>query len=74
MLELDISPRTLAKDLSVAQHQMLEIGRAVSRNAKVIIMDEPTSSLTNKETRTLFKVIRSLKERGIAIFLSLIHI
>ena len=68
MLELDISPRTLAKDLSVAQHQMLEIGRAVSRNAKVIIMDEPTSSLTNKETRTLFKVIQSLKERGIAIF------
>ena len=68
MLEMDISPRTLAKDLSVAQHQMLEIGRAVSRNAKVIIMDEPTSSLTNKETQTLFKVIRSLKERGIAIF------
>jgi ABC-type sugar transport system ATPase subunit len=68
MLELNISSRTIAKDLSVAQHQMLEIGRAVSRNAKVIIMDEPTSSLTEKETQVLFGVIRKLKEKGIAIF------
>lgn len=68
MLDMDVSPRTLAKDLSVAQHQMLEIGRAVSRKAKVIIMDEPTSSLTDKETQVLFNVIRSLKARGIAIF------
>ncbi len=68
MLELDVSPRTLARDLSVAQHQMLEIGRAVSRNAKVIIMDEPTSSLSTKETRVLFNVIRKLTAKGIAIF------
>lgn len=68
MLGVNVSARTIANELSVAQHQMIEIGRAVSRNAKVIIMDEPTSSLTQKETEILFKVIRSLKERGIAIF------
>ena len=68
LLGMDLSPRTLAKDLSVAQHQMIEIGRAVSRKAKVIIMDEPTSSLTDNETAVLFRVIRSLKEKGIGIF------
>ncbi len=68
MLELDVPVKTLAKELSVAQHQMLEIGRAVSRNAKIIIMDEPTSSLTEKETQVLFNVIRRLKEKGIGIF------
>ena len=68
MLDMDVAPTTLAKDLSIAQHQMLEIGRAVFRNAKVIIMDEPTSSLTDKETMVLFKVIRSLTERGISVF------
>lgn len=68
ILELDISPKTLAKDLSIAQHQMIEIGRAITRKSKVIIMDEPTSSLTAKETEVLFRVIRSLKEKGVAIF------
>lgn len=68
LLELDVSPKTLAKDLSIAQHQMIEIGRAITRKSKVIIMDEPTSSLTAKETEVLFRVIRSLKEKGVAIF------
>ena len=68
LLGMDLSPKTIAKDLSVAQHQMIEIGRAVSRKAKVIIMDEPTSSLTGNETAVLFRVIRSLKEKGIGIF------
>ncbi len=67
-IDMDISPRTMAKDLSIAQHQMIEIGRAITRNSKVIIMDEPTSSLTAKETEVLFRVIRSLKEKGISIF------
>ena len=66
-LDLNVSPRALARDLSVAQQQMLEIGRAISRKARVIIMDEPTSSLTDKETRILFRVIRSLTEKGIAV-------
>jgi ABC-type sugar transport system ATPase subunit len=68
MLGMDLSPRTVMRDLSVAAHQMIEIGRAVIRNVKVIIMDEPTSSLTARETRILFQVIRSLAQKGIAIF------
>lgn len=66
-LEMDISVKTLAKDLSIAQQQMLEIGRAISTDSKVIIMDEPSSSLTQKETDILFKVIRTLTIQGIAI-------
>lgn len=67
-LGMDISPKTLAKDLSIAQHQMLEIGRAITRNSKIIIMDEPTSSLTANETQVLFRVIRSLTQKKIGIF------
>ena len=68
ILNLKVSPRTLAGELSVGQQQMIEIGRALTRNARVIIMDEPTSSLSEAETETLFKIIRILqKERGIAI-------
>lgn len=67
-LGMDISPKTLAKDLSIAQHQMIEIGRAITRKSKVIIMDEPTSSLTSKETDVLFRVIRSLKKKGVSVF------
>lgn len=65
---MNISPKTLTKDLSVAQQQMIEICKAISRNAKVIIMDEPTSSLSNKEIRVLFDVIKTLKEQNIGIF------
>ncbi|MDR1318683.1 MAG: sugar ABC transporter ATP-binding protein [Treponema sp.] len=68
MLGMDLSPATIMRYLSVASHQMIEIGRAVIRNAKVIIMDEPTSSLTTRETQILFRVIRSLTEKGIAVF------
>ena len=67
LLDMDISPRTIAGDLSVGQQQMIEIGRAVTRNARCIIMDEPTSSLSEAETETLFKIIDILQKRGIAI-------
>ena len=67
ILNLDISPRTIAGDLSIGQQQMIEIGRALTRNARCIIMDEPTSSLSEAETDTLFKIIGILRERGIAI-------
>lgn len=53
--------------LTVAQKQFIEIAKALSRDAKVIVMDEPTSVLTLSETRTLFALIRSLKEKGISI-------
>ncbi len=66
-LEMPLSPKTLAGELSVGQQQMIEIGRALTRNARCIILDEPTSSLSEKETETLFKIIGILKERGIAI-------
>lgn len=71
-LEMNISERELAGNLSIAQQQMIEIARAISRDARIIIMDEPTSSLSEKEVRVLFRVIRSLKEKGIT-FLFVSH-
>ena len=66
-LEINIPIMTLARELSVSQLQSVEIAKAVSYNAKIIIMDEPTSSLTNAETRHLFKIIRRLREEGRSI-------
>ena len=66
-LGMSFSPKTIAGDLSVGQQQMIEIGRALTRNARCIIMDEPTSSLSEAETETLFKIIGILQKRGIAI-------
>lgn len=66
-LEFDIPAETLAKNLSVSQLQAIEIAKAVSYDAKVIIMDEPTSSLTVAETKHLFKIIRRLKSEGRSI-------
>ncbi len=65
--ELDISPKIEAKKLSVGNKQMVEIIRAVSLNAKIIIFDEPTSSLSEKEVEMLFRIIRKLKETGVSI-------
>lgn len=66
-LEFDIPAETLAKNLSVSQLQAIEIAKAVSYDAKVIIMDEPTSSLTVAETKHLFKIMRRLKDEGRSI-------
>ena len=66
-LEFEIEPKTLAKNLSVSQLQAIEIAKAVSYDARVIIMDEPTSSLTVAETEHLFKIIRRLKAEGRSI-------
>lgn len=63
-LEFDIPPKTLARKLSVSQLQAVEIAKAVSYNARVIIMDEPTSSLTMAETKHLFRIIEKLKSEG----------
>ena len=67
--ELDgfIKPNMKMKDLNIAQIQMMEIIKAVSYNSKVIIMDEPTSSLSDKETVTLFKIIDSLRAKKVGI-------
>ena len=66
-LEMPISPKTIAGDLSVGQQQMIEIGRALTRNARLIIMDEPTSSLSEAETDTLFRIIKKLVDKNIAV-------
>lgn len=62
-IDLHEDPKTLMVDLTVARIQMIEIAKAISYNAKLIIMDEPTSALTNKEIEQLFKIIRRLKEK-----------
>ena len=66
-LNFEISPLTLAKDLSVSQLQAVEIVKAISYDAKIIIMDEATSSLTLAETDHLFKLIKRLREEGRSI-------
>ena len=63
----DIKPTAQVRDLKIAQKQMVEIAKAISFDVKVIIMDEPTAVLTNKETEILFKLIKELAERGIGI-------
>ncbi|PAB60501.1 ribose ABC transporter ATP-binding protein RbsA [Anaeromicrobium sediminis] len=66
-LNVNIKPDDLVSTLSIGKQQMIEIGKALSLDAKIIIMDEPTDALTDKETETLFKVIRSLKAQGKSI-------
>ena len=66
-LELSIDPRIEMAKLTVAKMQMVEIAKAVSYNSEVLIMDEPTSSLTKGEVEQLFRIIRRLRERGKAI-------
>ncbi|HEX2271348.1 MAG TPA: sugar ABC transporter ATP-binding protein [Pyrinomonadaceae bacterium] len=66
-LGLDISSRTLLSKLSIAQQQLVEIARALSAGARIIIMDEPTSSLTLTETRRLLDIVRDLKSQNVSI-------
>jgi len=64
---IKINAQTKIKNLSIAEMQMVEIAKAISNNAKVIIMDEPTSALTDNEVAMLFKIIKDLKAKGVAI-------
>jgi ribose transport system ATP-binding protein len=66
-LHLDLDPRRPVAGLGVAQQQMVEIAKALSLDAKLLIMDEPTSALTDTEIKQLFTVIRRLKARGVAV-------
>jgi ribose transport system ATP-binding protein len=66
-LGLDVTPDTPLGDLSIARQQMVEIAKALSQNAKYLIMDEPTSSLTAGETARLLSVVKELSEQGVAI-------
>lgn len=66
-LDIDIDPRDKVATLSVSQMQMIEIAKAFPYDAKIVIMDEPISSLTEKEVNHLFSIIRKLKARGCGI-------
>jgi inositol transport system ATP-binding protein len=65
--EIDIRPRAVMKRLSVAQTQMVEIAKAISYDSRLIIMDEPTSAITEREVEHLHRIIRSLRASGVAI-------
>ena len=65
-LKMDINPKTIMRKMSVSERQMVEIAKAVSYNAKVIVLDEPTSSLTEREVRKLFSIVSSLREKGVS--------
>ena len=64
---IEINPKSLMRNLSIAQTQLIEIVKAISVSSKVIIMDEPTSAITQKEVKTLFEQIAQLREQGVAI-------
>lgn len=66
-LGLDLNPNTLVKKLSIAQMQMVEVVKALSKEVKLVIMDEPTSSLTSREITKLFEIVEKLKQKGVAI-------
>ena len=66
-LQMDIDPRALIGTLSVSRRQMIEIAKAVSYDAKVLVLDEPTSSLTENEVEHLFRIIKQLTGRGVGI-------
>jgi ABC-type sugar transport system ATPase subunit len=63
-LGLEISPKTYVRDLSVAKQQLVEIAKAVSYNARIIIMDEPTSALSDTEIKRLFETVAALRSEG----------
>jgi len=64
---LSVDPATLVGDLTIGQQQLVEIAKALSVNARVLIMDEPTSSLSDHETKVLLRLIRELRSKGVGI-------
>ena len=63
----DIAPETIVGELSIAEQQLVEIARAVAVGCKILVLDEPTSSLTQKDVRKLFALVRRLKSKGVAV-------
>jgi ribose transport system ATP-binding protein len=66
-LNIDLDPKLLVRDLSVAQKQIVEIAKALSQKTKILIMDEPTSTLTSHEIDNLFTLVRNLKSKGVGV-------
>ncbi|WP_288517148.1 sugar ABC transporter ATP-binding protein [uncultured Treponema sp.] len=65
-LKMNVNPNVIMRTMSVSQRQMVEIAKAVSYNAKIIVLDEPTSSLTEPEINKLFAIVRDLREKGVS--------
>ena len=65
-LDMNVDPHTIMRTMSVSQRQMVEIAKAVSYNAKIIVLDEPTSSLTENEVAKLFSIVKNLKKKGVS--------
>ena len=65
-LNMNVNPKTIMRTMSVSQRQMVEIAKAVSYDAKLIVLDEPTSSLTEREVKKLFSIIRALQKKGVS--------
>lgn len=66
-IKMEIDPKALLGDLSIGQMQSVEIAKAVSQDAKVVIFDEPTSSLSDKEVESLFRIMEDLKKKGVSM-------
>ncbi len=66
-LDINVDPKRIMSTMPVSQRQMVEIAKAVSYNSKIIVFDEPTSSLTEEEVEHLFKIINMLRDRGVGI-------
>ena len=67
LLEAPINPKTLVRELSVANQQLIEIAKALSQDARILVMDEPSAALTEHELENLFNQIRQLKAKGVSI-------
>ena len=67
MVGLEVEPETLVGDLTIGCQQLVEIAKALSINARILIMDEPTSSLSQKEAERLFEVVKGLSNKGVSI-------
>jgi ABC-type sugar transport system ATPase subunit len=66
-LNLPINPKTPVGNLGIGSQQLVEIAKALSQNAKILVLDEPTAALTESEVETLFKILRDLKRRGVGM-------
>ncbi len=66
-LNVKLDPNAVIEDLSISEKQIVEIAKAISREAKILVMDEPTAALSEEGTRNLFKIIKTLKESGVSI-------
>jgi ribose transport system ATP-binding protein len=67
ILHCNLDPSILVNRLSIAEQQLVEIGRAISFNSRILVMDEPTASISNEEVEVLFSILRDLKNRGVTI-------